>query len=275
MLLLAAIGCAAPQEKASRAPASTGPTPNAEPAATIPSAPEAADETIATPAPAAQAPAQSALPILNDDMAGADSKAVVGQLAVSLNGRWVSPDHAFKSGDRIQFVVSSNQAGWFFLYHGVGPERRLLWPETDGGGENFFRAHQTVVIPPQGAIRFDEQAQDEAFNLIIVSNAAAPTTGAPAATSANRSAATSANRPAATSTPRQHPVPRAEPPTPAKDSANEIVQIAIKGGVEVNVKGVTMEHFQGGPQTAFKAAPGNDASSASIVFLLKHVDGEQ
>lgn len=213
--------------------------------------------------------------------AGPDAAGVVGQLAIVYHGALVSPDQAFKIGDRIQFLISSSKAGWIFLYHAApGQDRSLLWPESEGcNAKSYIEAGGQTLVPSDAAIKFDDQAQAERFYLVIVSKSPDTAKLCPA----------SLQPPKQSKPPKQPKPPKTPKPAPQQGAAGEgparvvqpesipppdpIIQIAIRGGVEVKFKGVTLEHFGGGVGTAFHAAPGDDDSIASIEFSLKHVNG--
>jgi hypothetical protein len=229
----------------------------------------------ATAPPAKEPAAAPALAILQP--AGPNATGVVGQLAIVYQGGLVPPDHAFKVGDRIQFLVSSSKAGWIFVYHEApGQGRSLLWPESEGcNAKSYIEAGGQRLVPSDAAIKFDDEAQAERFYLVIVSKL--PDAAKSCAASPQQP------KPPKQSKPPKPPKPSTQQEPAGKDGAratpaestpppDPIIQIAIRGGVDVKFKGVTLEHFGGGVGTAFHAAPGDDDSIASIEFSLKHVD---
>jgi hypothetical protein len=230
--------------------------------------PEEKSESVSPKEEASKGPA--ALTVVQSGSESNPAPGVVGQLAILHQGKQVPPDYAFKVGDRVQFLVSCNKSGWLLLYHEApGQARRLLWPESDRGDTNFIKAGGQILIPSGGAILFDDQAQAERFSLVIVSEAPEHAKADDLPNQA-RKATTSASgaRPLSATSSGKPPAP---PPSVPPQSSDKIIQIAIRGGMNVKLKGVTVERFQGGPATAFKAAEGDDNSVASIQFSLRHV----
>lgn len=149
----------------------------------------------------------------------------------------VTPDHTFRSGDRILLHVQSNVDGHIEVYQ-RGPDgmmTRLFPDERINGGSAFIRKGADTILPsPTAWFRFDDQAGIEQLTLILTPAAAVP------------------------STPWQ-------PTTPAQ-AAHDAIQGAAGS------KGLLIETDNSGPQPATYAVarPGAGNERLTLSILLKH-----
>jgi hypothetical protein len=101
----------------------------------------------------------------------------VGKIAVRLvrgsTEQLVRLDHPFRSGDKIKFEVSSNRNGWLYVLHRQGKkEPTLLWPERQD--DNRVSTGQTIVIPPEKFIEFDQETGAEYLYVAITEKEGVP-----------------------------------------------------------------------------------------------------
>ncbi len=81
----------------------------------------------------------------------------------------VTTDYVFRSGDRIRLIITSNRNGYLSLLNiGSSGRSRYLFPSAQTQpNANFIQANAPIVIPPRGAIRFDDTPGEELLLLML------------------------------------------------------------------------------------------------------------
>jgi hypothetical protein len=189
------------------------------------------------------------------------SSPLVGRLAIELGNEVVSVDHPFHDGDGIRFVVSSSESGWLFVYHADhGHKMELLWPESGvATAENFVTKGGELRVPSRGSIEFDSNTGDERFSVILVERPLVQ----PKEERQRPAESHAAPVRLAQTPPVRRSTPNADP--------DEVVQIRVRGGLEVHLRGVRLAPAPSRPFVEFQAMKGDDGTVASVNFQLKHV----
>ncbi len=177
---------------------------------------------------------------------GKETGKVVGRLGLLLvegdGTRQVGLDHAFQSGDRFRFEVTSGVRGWLYVLHGPPDgEAQVLWPRD--GAASLVEAQVVSVIPPSPqAFAFDKAVGEESFYVAIRS---APNPG-----SALRS--------------RPEPV--------AEDEVRREVQYVVRGLEKPGRRGVFFDPGgqDGDLHVYFAPSEGDDGTVAVVEFQLRH-----
>lgn len=81
----------------------------------------------------------------------------------------VPVDTVFRSGDRIQVAVESNESGYLYIVaRGSSGAWKPLFPSADvEGGKNFIQAGKVTTIPAGYVFTFDEQAGEEKLFVVF------------------------------------------------------------------------------------------------------------
>ena len=200
---------------------------------------------------------------------GAETQEVVGRLAIRLleegGSHQVGIDHAFRSGDRFQFEITSNRDGWLTIFHRSGNEKpQVLWPRlrpSEGSAvSNHLSARATYIVPPSpAAFVFDEQEGAEFFYVTIESTATAK-----ASQTAVDSGAKSVEGSEST---------REQPPTGAP-TRKRLLNLKVRGLEALVKRGIV---FDPGPRDedrhVYFAPSEEDSEGVAVVkFQLQHED---
>jgi len=104
----------------------------------------------------------------------------VGIALVETTGiKQVPIDHAFKSGDKFRFLVSTNNNGYLYLFHRSSDKNlQQLWPMNNTSDTFEIRSGQTYTIPPSpSTFIFDQEVGEEQFYIVVRSEAKVPNLG--------------------------------------------------------------------------------------------------
>ena len=200
---------------------------------------------------------------------GAETQEVAGRLAIRLleegSSHQVGIDHAFRSGDRFQFEITSNRDGWLTIFHRSGNEEpQILWPRlrpSEGSvGSNQLSARATYIVPPSpAAFVFDEQVGAEFF-YVTIESAAVAKAGQAAVDSGSKSAGDSESI--------------TKKPPPDAPARKRILNFRVRGLEELVKRGVV---FDPGPRDEdrhvyFAPSEENSEAVAVVKFQLQHED---
>lgn len=88
---------------------------------------------------------------------------------VGSSAQEVPVDTAFRSGDRIQVAVETNESGYLYIVaRGSSGAWRPLFPSAEvGGGSNHIKANTVTTVPSGYVFTFDEQAGEEKLFLVF------------------------------------------------------------------------------------------------------------
>lgn len=88
---------------------------------------------------------------------------------VGSSAQEVPVDTAFRSGDRIQVAVETNESGYLYIIaRGSSGAWRPLFPSAEvGGGSNRIEANTVTTVPSGYVFTFDEQAGEEKLFLVF------------------------------------------------------------------------------------------------------------
>ncbi len=88
---------------------------------------------------------------------------------VGSSAQEVPVDTSFRSGDRIQVAVETNESGYLYIIaRGSSGAWRPLFPSAEvGGGSNRIEANTVTTVPSGYVFTFDEQAGEEKLFLVF------------------------------------------------------------------------------------------------------------
>lgn len=88
---------------------------------------------------------------------------------VGSSAQEVPVDTAFRSGDRIQVAVETNESGYLYIIaRGSSGAWRPLFPSSEvEGGNNYITANKVTTVPSGYVFTFDEQAGEEKLFLVF------------------------------------------------------------------------------------------------------------
>lgn len=88
---------------------------------------------------------------------------------VGSSAQEVPADTAFRSGDRIQVAVETNESGYLYIVtRGSSGAWKPLFPSKEvDGGSNYIEANTVTTIPAGHVFTFDEQAGEEKLFLVF------------------------------------------------------------------------------------------------------------
>lgn len=88
---------------------------------------------------------------------------------VGSSAQEVPVDTAFRSGDRIQVAVETNESGYLYIIaRGSSGAWRPLFPSSEvGGGSNRIEANTITTVPSGYVFTFDEQAGEEKLFVVF------------------------------------------------------------------------------------------------------------
>jgi hypothetical protein len=88
---------------------------------------------------------------------------------VGSSAQEVPVDTAFRSGDRIQVAVETNESGYLYIIaRGSSGAWRPLFPSPEvEGGNNHIAANKVTTVPSGYVFTFDEQAGEEKLFLVF------------------------------------------------------------------------------------------------------------
>lgn len=174
---------------------------------------------------------------------------LVGRVGVALvestGVKQVAIDHAFNSGDKFRFLVSSNHDGFLYILHGSSINNlKQLWPHTKMSDTFEIRSGQTYAVPPSpGVFTFDEEVGKEQFYIAVRSEPEVPRPDVPGQED------------------------NADQTTAPGDSEEPRVE-----EVEWIIRGVTFDPgaADGDLYRYFSAAPGDHSTKAMVEIMLMH-----
>ena len=198
---------------------------------------------------------------------------LVGRLAVKYGEDTVPLDRAFHEGDEIKLEVSSNQAGWVFVFHqGPAGGTKLLWPDPRRPADNRLSAGITRLIPDDGVIAFDPETGQETFFVVI-----SPVSNRPELGPGSVVTFTSSHHPRKAQTAGANGVASPVAPTPAaKDQRQKQIFVRspvqqIQTDLDAGVRGVSFRPSDGDRYVYFTVDAHGARRWAMAHFRLQHV----
>jgi hypothetical protein len=86
----------------------------------------------------------------------------------------VSPNHEFKSGDRVKLVYTPSIDGFvYWMTKGTSGDIKLIFPSERTGMDNKVERNREYTIPIKGTLKFDDKAGKEEL-LCVLSPTALP-----------------------------------------------------------------------------------------------------